>query len=413
MNNAWDRGARHMDALTGTSRSSATFEGDTINLPISFGNKDAAAFHRVKSITSAIIKDAELADAIKESLAQALETGQSLAEWKKDAGTVFDKLGISRLNSWQAEFIYRNESGLAYGAGNWAKLQAVKSSFPYWRFSTMKDHRVRPTHRLLEGKVFAADNKQFFPPIGWLCRCVAIPISRREAENLGITKPDTVTPEMQAELKNAEFVGEKVGLFEDWLNEKMKTLDFLRKELIKAAVADIQLGISETYTAYTASGKFTEVTNNKETGAFIFKHLDADQHDLKANLDAAERLYTNDWSVVINKHGYALNEKNPELTIIDKQGRRWLSDLKTPKTTVSKGVKNAVESAVKQELSHVVIDIATGSSLNNVAEGITRSFGKCHSMQRIIILMGPNAAEITRDDYAMGKVLVELKRRLK
>ena len=275
----------------------------------------------------------------------------------------------------------------------------------------MKDHRVRPTHRLLEGKIFASDNKQFFPPIGWLCRCVAIPISRRQAGDLGITKPDTVTPEMQAELKNAEFVGEKVGLFEDWLNEKMTTLDLPRQEMIKAAVADIQLDISESRAAYIASGKFTEVANNKETGAFIFRHLNADKVDLKANLKAAEQLYEIGWSVVINKHSSEYKKKNPEFTIIDAQGRRWLSDLKTPQSV--NGIKTALKAARNQNLTHVVIDITFDDTLDAIANGIDAAFQKYELINRVIILQGRNAVEISREQFAKGKVLEVLTERLK
>jgi SPP1 gp7 family putative phage head morphogenesis protein len=410
MNDAWDRGARHMSALTGAP---ATFEDTTFKLPISFGNKDAAAFHRFKAISTAVIKESEVADAIKQSLSQALETGQSLDNWKKSIGNTLDKLGFTRLTPWQAEFIYRNESSLAYGAGKWASLQKVKISFPYWRYSTMKDHRVRPSHRILEGKVFASDDKQYFPPIGWLCRCVAVPISRREAEKLGITKPDTVTPEMRAELKSAEFIGDKIKLFEDWLNEKMQTLDATRKDLIKAAVADIQLGISEIRTAYANSSGYAELAYDSTTDAFIAKHTNADKVDLKSNLDAANRLYENGWSVVINEHISIENTKNPEYTIIDAQGRRWMSDLKTPETNISKGIKNAVERGIEQGLSHVVIDVRPDAPLDKIAEGICRSYGRYPAMQRIIILMGRKAVEISRDDYAMGKGLTELQRGLK
>lgn len=404
-----------MNSLTASrSQDRLNFESsDTLNLPISFGNKDAAAFHSFKAFTSAIVKESEVANVLKESLGHALDQGQSLAEWKKNINPIFDKLGVSRLSAWQAEFIYRNESALAYGAGKWAALQKVKSSFPYWRYSTMKDHRVRPSHRILEGKIFAADDIQYFPPIGWLCRCVAIPISRREAEKLGIIKPDTVTADMQAELKNAEFIGDKLKLFEDWLNEKMKTLDPVRQEMIKSAAADIQLSISEIRTAYSSSTSYTELAYNDATKAFIAMHNKADKVDLTPNLDAAQRLYENGWSVVINEHRTAENVKNPEYTIIDALGRRWVSDLKTPETTISKGIKNAVERAIEQNLSHVVIDVGPDALLEKVAEGIARSNGRYQAMYRIIILRGRNAVEISRGDYAKGKVLEILTEGLK
>lgn len=76
----------------------------------------------------------------------------------------------------------------------------------------------------------------------------------------------------------------------------------------------------------------------------------------------------------------------------------------TPKTTISKGIKNVVERAIEQNLSHVVIDVGPDAPLEKVAEGIARSYGRYTAMYRIIILRGRNAVEISRGDYAKGKV---------
>lgn len=244
---AWDKGAQSInqwildhpeDAVDDTV---ATFEGEPVDLqlPLSFGNKDAAAFHRFKAFSSAVIKDAELSEAVKESLAQALERGDSLETWRKSASSVFDNLGYTRLNGYQSRFIWRNETALAFGAGQFAKLQDVSSRYPYWEYSTAHDDRVRPAHRLLNGKIFAASDKQFWPPIGWNCRCTIILISRRQAEKRGLIKPDTVTPEMITQLGDAEFIGNKVLNFQDWVTERTRRMSAQAVQLIVNALADI------------------------------------------------------------------------------------------------------------------------------------------------------------------------------
>ena len=103
-------------------------------------------------------------------------------------------------------------------------MQDVAVRFPYWEYSTAKDERVRDSHRALEGKIFKVNDSQYYPPLGFNCRCVTIPISQRQAEKKGIIKPDTVTPEMRANLQNAEFIGDKIGNFADWLDVKMQTI---------------------------------------------------------------------------------------------------------------------------------------------------------------------------------------------
>jgi len=410
MNDAWDRGAQSLTKwIAQTARQTAdtadTFEATpgAINLPLSFGNRDAAAFHDFKSFTSAIVTDADLATALKESLTQALAQGQSLQEWKKTIGPLFDKLGYTRLNPWQAEFIYHNKTGLAYGVGQWAKLQDVKDAFPYWQYSTRKDHRVRDAHRALEGKIFASEDKQYYPPLGWNCRCTVIPISKRKAQRLGITKPDTVTAEMRSNLADAQFIGDKVKHFQDWLNEKMATLDPARQELIRTAVAEIKLGISEIHTAYSQSPDYTELAHDTTTDTFIVQHLKADKDDLKQNLDAAKRLYENGLSVVINEHVLQYKHRNPEFTIIDQQGRIWVSDLKTPLSV--NGIKTAFRGGVKKHIRHIVIDITFDQPLESIADGINEGFKKYPDINRIIILMGRTAVEVRRTDYARGKTL--------
>lgn len=128
---------------------------------------------------------------------------------------------------------------MAYGAGSYAKQLEVSDRFPYWEYSTAEDERVRASHRALHGKIFRAEDKQFYPPIGFNCRCRAIPVSKSQAEKRGITGPDTITPEMQATLGNAEFIGNKVKLFEDWLTEKMTTIDPVRRDLIRSKITEL------------------------------------------------------------------------------------------------------------------------------------------------------------------------------
>ena len=229
MNDAWSKGVESVQYWLDDE--SGEFE-KKLALKLKWGNKDAAAFHKFKAFASAIIKDAELSDAIKESLSQALAEGKSLRDWRTSANEIFDKQGLTRLNKWQAETIYRTETTIAYGAGQYAKLQEVKDRFPYWQYVTAGDERVRDSHRALDGKIFKTENAQYYPPVGFNCRCKARPISNRQAKKRGITGPDIVTPQMKANLQNAEFIGDKVGNFRDWLQKKMGDLPSASQQLI-------------------------------------------------------------------------------------------------------------------------------------------------------------------------------------
>jgi SPP1 gp7 family putative phage head morphogenesis protein len=187
-----------------------------MDIGFSYGSRDAAEFVRMFRMVHND-ENPEMAVLVQESIAFALEKGLSCYEWRKELKTRLLASGLDSLDKDQAEDIFQQIFSLAYGAVHWEQSQRVKAMFPYYRYSTLKSHLVRPSHFALEGLIFSADNIRFFPPIAWGCRCIAIPITRREAERLGITKPDVVTPEMQTALDNDDFTAVKVQLFDRWL----------------------------------------------------------------------------------------------------------------------------------------------------------------------------------------------------
>lgn len=93
----------------------------------------------------------------------------------------FDQLGITPAKSYQLETIYRTQTQMAYAAGQHAVLQDPDIDEILWGFKyvTVGDQRVRPTHRAMEGTTLPKDDpfwKTNKPPNGWNCRCQAIPI---------------------------------------------------------------------------------------------------------------------------------------------------------------------------------------------------------------------------------------------
>lgn len=175
---------------------------------------------------------------MKKSLEKSLAEGESFRDWKKQLDKEFDRLGVTKFKPYRLQTIYRTESQLAYGGSQFARLQKIKNNFPYWKYSAIRDHKTRPSHNDLHGSIFRADNNEFWPPIGWNCRCSPIPVSKWEAKRRKL-KPTIVTPEMRGNLQNAEFIGDKVGSYNDWLNETMKTMNQANVRLIEKAFNDL------------------------------------------------------------------------------------------------------------------------------------------------------------------------------
>lgn len=255
INAAWAEGYLDMQRQTNDLAAAdpdapTNFEASK-TVSLRWGNKDAAAYHKLKSFISAIITDDEISSAVQQSLSAALAEGDSLRTWKKGLDNLFASKGYDKLGNWHAETIFRTETSLAYNAGSNAKLIEVADTFPYWEYVTAGDERVRDEHNALNGKIFKTGDTQYYPPLGINCRCRTKPVSKYAAKRKGIDGPDTVTPEMRSNLKNAEFIGDKNKSFESYLNAKLKTLDQKRANLIIDTIAKIKENLETAATTAT------------------------------------------------------------------------------------------------------------------------------------------------------------------
>ena len=70
---------------------------------------------------------------------------------------------------------------MAHATAHYQKAQDNKTVYPYVRYRTHEDGRVRPSHAALNGKVFKADSNEaalLWPPNGFRCRCEMISITK-------------------------------------------------------------------------------------------------------------------------------------------------------------------------------------------------------------------------------------------
>jgi SPP1 gp7 family putative phage head morphogenesis protein len=103
----------------------------------------------------------------------------------------------------QLETIYRTEIQMAYQTGKWAQAQERWDDIWGFRYVTMHDDRVRPTHAALDGIILPKDSsfwQRYWPPNGWNCRCQVVTIYKTPG-----VKPKTRRPEGKLPLPDDGF----------------------------------------------------------------------------------------------------------------------------------------------------------------------------------------------------------------
>lgn len=118
-----------------------------------------------------------------------IEEGATLSEATETLRERFQALGIDNTKDYQLETIFRTQSSLAYGAGRWIADQDPDIQEILWgyEYSTVGDDRVREEHAILDGTILPKDDpfwQRFWPPNGWNCRCIAIPIFADEVDQV-------------------------------------------------------------------------------------------------------------------------------------------------------------------------------------------------------------------------------------
>ena len=88
--------------------------------------------------------------------------------------------------------VVRTNAATSYNAGRFDAMTdpAVVALRPFWLYVTARDERVREEHAVLEGRMFEANSEeglQYYPPLGYQCRCSMVTQSQRQFEARGGT----------------------------------------------------------------------------------------------------------------------------------------------------------------------------------------------------------------------------------
>lgn len=148
---------------------------------------------RKRAFTAAWVTDVNVLQSVKDSLKQAIDSGESFESWKTRTRAELGKKW-NRDNAY-LETVFRNNVQSAYAAGRYQAQTTplILKLRPFWRLVVLLDGRTSDVCKPLAKPpvVLPADDPWWathWPPLHHRCRTTAVSMSRRQAERIGILK---------------------------------------------------------------------------------------------------------------------------------------------------------------------------------------------------------------------------------
>jgi SPP1 gp7 family putative phage head morphogenesis protein len=171
--------------------------------------------YRSKAFTMSGVENEDLLAAVNDKLAEVVKAGGTEKDFERAVDDAFAEFGVDGPEAWRTNVVFDTNVRQAQSEGEWEQLHStgVMEAFPFFRYRTRGDERVRFNHAWMNGRVYASDDPlwdEWWPPNGFNCRCWIDYISRAEAEAQGI-KADAQRPE-QAGIYPDDGFGAEEGL---------------------------------------------------------------------------------------------------------------------------------------------------------------------------------------------------------
>jgi SPP1 gp7 family putative phage head morphogenesis protein len=142
--------------------------------------KELSDLEKVRAFTIARATAWVALTRMREILVKALEEGMTLKQFRDEVLTdAFIRSGVSSMEPYYLETVFRTNLFSAYMAGRFRGLQAYADRIAFFRYVTMEDERVRPAHARMHGFTARPNDPiwaVWWPPNGYNCRCDIEPI---------------------------------------------------------------------------------------------------------------------------------------------------------------------------------------------------------------------------------------------
>jgi len=189
----------------------------------------------VRAFMVAKVVRADVLEAIREAIAEALERGDTLKDFQAKLEPILKAKGwwgrqfivdpdgnterVQLGSPHRLRTIYRTNLQSALMQGRVADFLAVADERPYWQYSAVMDNNTRPAHRAMDGRVFRYDDpiwQSWTPPVGYNCRCRIFALSAENVKRLGLdleeSKGQTREVERSVSQKHPEIKEKAIGI---------------------------------------------------------------------------------------------------------------------------------------------------------------------------------------------------------
>ncbi len=159
----------------------------------SFSYKEVWAEEHATAFTVAKIMELSILRDVHASLAQAIEKGETLEQWKKNIRPSLDRSGWSSEVSDKAKpsrlrMIFETNMRVARAVGQDERAQETKKDLPYFIYELGPSKFHRDEHVAWDKLILPVDDPFWAthsPPLGYGCKCRRRQLTSREAENSG------------------------------------------------------------------------------------------------------------------------------------------------------------------------------------------------------------------------------------
>lgn len=177
------------------------FQNKGLNLTYNYEEMMHEAHH--KAFTVAKVTRLDILEDINESLYNAMKSGATFDEWKKELKPTLAKKGwygtkeitnpktgetkTIRIGSRRLRTIYNTNMRVAYSVGRYKQMMGYKKAV-YWRYTSALLENTRTSHASKHGMIKHRDDPWWsinYPPNDWNCKCSVSAYTKSELNDKG------------------------------------------------------------------------------------------------------------------------------------------------------------------------------------------------------------------------------------